>query len=160
MTKCMYDGTKLLIEDAKLMYRPNFTGRGDKFNREGDRKFTVRIDDPELADRLKADGWNVKTRIRDDEEAINYIEVRVKYSGYKDPKCYLVTRRNGPILLDEETVSEFDTADIVHIDMTITPYEWNVNDKTGVSAYLKTIYVTIEEDEWADRYAEDENPVD
>lgn len=160
MAKYTYTGEKLLIEDAKFMYRPNFSGKGDKYNRDGDRKFTVKIEDPKLVERMKDDGWNVKIKIIDSEDPIYYIEVRVKFSGYKDPKCYFVTSRRRPTLLSEETVCEVDSADIIKSDMTITAYNWNVSGKTGMSAYLKTAYFTIEEDEWADQYANEEYPCD
>ena len=45
----------LEINNARLVYR-NFQGRGDKFNREGDRNFSVVIPNQEIADQLLAAG--------------------------------------------------------------------------------------------------------
>jgi hypothetical protein len=65
----------------------------------------------------------------------------------------LITSR-GRTNLDENAVEMLDWADILNVDLMVRPYEWNVNGKTGIKAYLQSIYVTIQEDELERKYSE------
>lgn len=141
----------LQIDDARLVYR-NFSGAGSKFNREGDRNFSVVIEDRELADQLIEEGWNVKIRPpRDeDEQPFMHLPVKIKFND-RGPAVYLITggRKNE---LDEESIGCLDDIDILGVDLDIRPYNWEVNGKTGRTAYLQAIHVTQEVDRFAMRY--------
>ena len=140
----------LVIEDAKLMFR-NFAGRETKFNREGKKTFCVVIN-PEDVDNLRAIGWNVKELEprTPDEDPRYYLQVQAKFDNIP-PKVTLITSR-AKTPLDEESIGSLDYAEIRTADVILSPYHWEWGGKTGITAYLKTMYVTIEEDEFAVKY--------
>ena len=145
----------LQIDDARIMFR-NFRGEGDKFNREGDRNFVLIIPTEDIADALCKEGWNVK--IKDPREEgdtpFMYLPVKVKFNE-RGPQVYLKTgdRVNK---LDEDSVAILDDIDILSVSMDIRPYDWEVNSKTGRSAYLQSIEVIQKIDRFAARYEEDD----
>ena len=139
------------VKGAAIKWR-NFQGKAGKFNAEGDRNFCLLID-PDSADELQAEGFNIrflKPRDEDDVPA-PYLPVKVAYGKGRPPKIIMVTKR-GKTELDEETVSALDWAEIEKADIAINPYEYDVQGRHGIKAYLKTMYVTIQEDDFEDRY--------
>lgn len=149
----------LQIDDARIIYR-NFAGRGDKYNREGDRNFAVLIPDEELANELVEKGWNVKIKPPREEGDIPFmfLPVKVKFND-RGPNVYLQTggRRNR---LDEESVGCLDNIDIIGVDLDIRPFDWDVNGKSGRTAYLQAIRVIQDVDRFAERFASEEYPED
>ena len=151
MNVCFAPKGILQIDDAKIIFK-NFEGRGDKFNRAGDRNFSLLIEDPNTADALVKEGWNVKIKPgRDeDEEPFMRLPVKVKFTEY-GPNVYLRTgdRVNK---LDEETISCLDDIDIESVNMDIRPYDWEVNGRTGRTAYLQSMEVIQRIDRFSARY--------
>lgn len=147
----------LQVNDTRITYR-NFRGEGSKFNREGDRNFAMIIPTQDLVDELISRGWNVKIKEprEEGEEPFMYLPIKVKFND-RGPQIYLVTgdRTNR---LDEDVVSMLDDIDIRSVDLDIRPYDWEVNGKTGRTAYLQAMEVTQEIDRFAARMAEEEHP--
>ena len=79
----------LQIDDARIIYR-NFSGTASKYNREGDRNFSVVIPTQEMADELIKAGWNVRIKPprEDGDEPFMYLPVKIKFID-RWPNCYL-----------------------------------------------------------------------
>lgn len=142
---------RVTIEDARIIFR-NFTGKEGPYNRKGQRNFCVLLDDEVVAP-LAQDGWNVKyTNPREEGDIpAPYLPVEVSYANYP-PKITTITS-SGRTILDEDMVEMLDFADIEKIDLIVNAYDWEVRGETGRKAYLKTMFVTINEDELEKKYA-------
>jgi len=140
------------IEGAQIIFR-NFEGKEGQYNRKGDRNFAVIIPTEEFAEQLLRDGWNVKYLQPREEGDVPtpYLQISVNFHN-KPPRIVMITS-TARTNLTEETVEVLDWADIATVDMIFNAYEWEVNGKSGVKAYLKTLYVTAEEDDLERKYA-------
>lgn len=140
----------LIMENATITFR-NFDGEHDNNARGKKVSFGVLVDNADV-ERLLEDGWNIKTKVPENpnDEPYSYLPVEIRFD-HIPPKVFMVTRR-AKTQLHEDTVGLLQSADIQNADLIISPYEWEVGDKHGIKAYLKTGYITVEEDEFAAKY--------
>lgn len=146
----MTDNRTIAIEDAQIKF-PNFAGKEGRFNPAGRRNFCVCLD-PEIVDDLIKDGWNVRwlEPRNEGDERVPYIQVAVRFDN-RPPKIIMISS-NGKTAITEESVNILDFADLKSVDLIINGSSWSVNGKTGKKAYLKSMYVTIQEDEFEHKY--------
>jgi hypothetical protein len=145
------------VEGAKLIFK-NFRGEKNDFNDEGNRNFGVLLSDDD-AEMLKKDGWNVKylkAKPDDPEEYRQpWLPVKVKF-GDIPPIAYLVIPGDNPkkVKLDEETIDQLDWTYIEFADLIVRPYNYPARQgrPAGISAYLKSIYCTIRQDDLEAKY--------
>lgn len=142
----------VILEDVQIRFR-NFAGREGMYNSAGDRNFAVLLPQ-DIAEQMAKDGWNVKLlKAREEgEEDQPYISVKVNF-GKRPPVIKMITDR-GTTLLDEDTVDVLDWVDVKQVDLMIRPYEWSFGGKSGVKAYLQSLYITIIEDPLEVKYAD------
>ena len=153
--KINFRGNILEIEDTRIIYR-NFAGVGSKYNREGDRNFAVIIPNEEIKEQLVEEGWNVKIKPPRDEDdsPFMFLPVKIKFNN-RGPAAYV---RSGDSVtrLNKDTIDMLDEIDIQSVDLDIRAYDWEVNGKTGRSAYLQAINVTQNIDRFGARYASED----
>lgn len=143
---------KFTVEKAQIIF-PNFSGREDQYNREGNRNFSILLD-PDIADQLAADGWNVKTlKVREEgDEPQPYITIAVSYK-IRPPQITLITS-TGRKMITEDMVEALDGMEFSNVDLICIASHWSrPNGDSGIKAYLKTMFLTLEEDELQRKYA-------
>lgn len=150
----------LSLEDHEITFC-NFSGREVKINnntinREGNRNFSVILDDEE-ADRLIDEGWNVRVKEFDDGSRRNTLPIAVRFDIKRfKPRVVMVTPKGDRFkktLMTEDLVGELDSVEIVSADLIINPSRWhNAVGNSGIKAYLKTGYFVVEPDEFEDKY--------
>jgi len=121
----------LILKDAKFFGRPNFAGELNQF-RETKRQFTVLIPN-ELADQLRAMGWNVKTSIPSEDERadgrtdLSHLKVAV------DERSSVVKLNNGQAIqeLPPENWDVVDRTRFTDMGMEIRGWEYDPEENPG-----------------------------
>lgn len=141
----------------------NFSGRETQFNPAGRKNFCAILPDEETAQRLSDIGWKVKhVGPNENNEMTYYMPVAVRFD-IRPPKVWMITCREDEndeitpvsrVLLNEDTISSLDWLDIISMDVTLTPYNWENNGQHGCKAYLKSMYVRVAEDPFEAKYAD------
>ena len=141
----------IIIENTRILF-PNFSGIEREFNPAGRRNFNVVLPH-DVAEQMGADGFNVRyLKPRDDgEEPTPILKVNVSFD--RTPPKILMINSFNQVYLNSDTVSILDTADIINVDLVIRPYNYGAKlGRPGMSAYLQSLYVTIQDDPFEAKY--------
>lgn len=148
----------ITVEEAVVLYR-NFEGVEKDYNKPGDRNFCIILPES-VAELMARDGYNIKRRKprEDDDEAgaigDPYVQIKVSFKG-RAPEIYMIgSKTRNRRTITEDLLWILDGVEIVSCDLRFSPYNWNVRGETGVSAYLRKMYVTFYEDALDLKHAE------
>lgn len=140
-----------IFKNARIMWR-NFSGKPDKYNTAGGkRNFCLALDES-VVDEMIADGWNVKKREAQDGYSAPLYYLPVEVSWKKEaPKIVLISGDNRENL-DELTVGVLDNVQIEKVDLSIEASQYNMSGRSGIKAYLHSLYLTAVRDELEEIY--------
>lgn len=140
------DAPRLKVDDAIFNFR-NFSGQNSRFASADVRRNFGVVLGHDLAAQLAADGWAVKypdPRV-DGEERDPYLVVHLGYK-IRAPRVVMITS-TGRVELGENQVEVLDWCDIAEARFICNLRAWEREGKSGNKAWLKTLVVTVEEDE-------------
>ena len=150
---------ELEFVDANIKWGfSHFDGKANGFNEEGDHNFTIIVPEDRVKE-LQDAGWNVKFKEgREEGDPGEWIlKVNISYR-LRAPQVYLVhddpnnEGKKRMMKADESDLDQIRRDSTDQIDCIITPHRWVNGNRTGVSAYVKEMYVTIRKSRLAMMY--------
>lgn len=132
-----------LIIDNAVIFWTNFKGEPTRFDAKGGKR-TFNLALPEdVADTLRQDGWNVKSRdpYEEGDDILYYTECVLKMDSRYEPRVLLCSEWNGRKKMNRlhgDMVGELDDMRYENVDLVIRPH---VHD-SGCKGYCNTIVVT------------------
>lgn len=148
---------QVLMENAEVLFL-NFEGRPGVFNQEGQRNFCVLLD-PEVAEDMAAEGWNVKQlKEYEGEPGDYYIQVECKYrdrygNALRPPKLQILSSK-GTTRLTEDDAYILDQVDIAKVDLIFNGRVREEDGQRKIKAYLQSYFCHINEDYLELKYAD------
>lgn len=150
--------TTKVLEDVRILF-PNFEGRGDKYNAAGRRSFNVDlIDRDDLAAELLEAGYNVREKLDEEtgELVRRTLKINLNFDSRFPPRIVQVKDVDGEqrrIYWNEEMTTHLDFVQFDHVDIEISPYDWETQFGSGTSAYLNVMYFSLVETALDRKYA-------
>lgn len=141
-------------EDAQIKWAfSHFDGREDTFNSEGEHNFMIIVPEDEALE-MQKEGWNIKVMEgREEGDPPEYLlKVKISYR-FEAPMVYIIkgTRR---FRADQSDLIDIKRSTCEQIDVIVSPRPWVQGRESGVSAYVKEMYVKISESRFAAKYEE------
>jgi hypothetical protein len=148
------------IEDVKFIYRTNFAGEErPPYDDAGDRYFNAGIPDEETAQRMLADGWNVKwtspSKTATPEVIAEFVPEPfiVVHLGFKFRAPQIILIRDGkPSVITEKNTSLLDSTDFEGVDIVVRARRHEMNGG-GYKAWLAEFYGTVKLSDMGKKYA-------
>lgn len=155
------DIEKPILNDLEIsgahVFAKNFEGEEKKkngkiVNSAGTRTFCVEID-PDIAQDLKNDGWNITMRInQEDNSMFCYLPVEVRFRPIR-PVIYAITN-DVKRSLDEDQIHQLDHRNFSNADLLIHPRVWFDEDENRwrVKAFLAEGWFYIRQSRFAEQW--------
>lgn len=160
---------RLSLRGVRLRSR-NFRGEVKDFNERGNRNVLVVLGKDNARDLgfdnltdmynvLKADNWNIKrfnvTEDNDDPDC--FIPANAVYFEKEKSMIFMKTARGKGRLLTEDSVAILDGAEIENVDVILNKHYYNSHGREGYNTRIKSMEVTIIEDDICARNSYDDN---
>lgn len=142
----------LEIEGATVKWPfSHFDGREDTFNAEGDHNFTLMLNE-ELAQKLMADGWSIRTMdgYEEGDPPEYLLKVKISYK-FEPPKIFLI-KGQRKIRATQRDLADIRRDTCENLDVIITPSRWVHGQNSGITAYAKELYATVRQSRFSERY--------
>lgn len=140
------------LEDVKVKWAfSHFDGREDTYNGEGDHNFTIMLSD-EDADRLREDGWAIRTMpgYEEGDPPENLLKVKISYK-YEAPKIFLI-KGERKLRADERDLRDIRRDTCEQLDVIIRPSRWVNGKNSGITAYVKELYAKVKVSRFSEKY--------
>ena len=135
------------ITNGQIAYS-NFGGNPTQYNPDGGQRNVTLVIDDANAEELAKEGWKIRLQEFEDGSSRYLLDVsflfRTRNGQLRDPHIFIV-RDNRLIHVTEETADALDHADIVSVDAVISPSYWEYAGRSGIKAYVSSMYLTIKE---------------
>jgi hypothetical protein len=144
----MANTQQLTLENVRVIF-PNFGGRVTDHNKLGSREFSALLD-PEVGAELASQGWNVKFPAEDKPNQNTFLPVTLSNGPTVQPwiKIVLVNNGHGTIVQPDD-VEQLAMLDNVtpgaRANLILNPYNWTVGSSSGIKAYVKKIYIYLDD---------------